>query len=290
MSLLGLAVASTGCSMVGWKYDYGGRHYTMTKENSDYHAKAIRDVRTRYGDPQAQTDIANLKGACELFQKYAAEAPDPGSFTPARELLDADVRSTCARWHQQEHRDQQATDEKNRRDEVVQVREARSRQREEESRQRDTERREQYRRVITQRIERESKVLEACEANAPARANRRRHEEIARSNPAAALQKQCAPQRGTKTVKSECRDANGFTRTCSKSVPGEVIGYACPKSMDTEVVQIGLHQLGLLDTPPYPEDDSIQPGDETCEKTQASVKKAREMLEESAGTTTGALQ
>jgi hypothetical protein len=94
-----MALLVTGCGVVGWKYDYEGKRYTMTQANSEYHQNAIADVRQRYGDPAAQHDLANLKGACELLQSYAARAPDPGQFTPARELLDRDARMTCAKAH-----------------------------------------------------------------------------------------------------------------------------------------------------------------------------------------------
>jgi hypothetical protein len=98
------ALAEAGCASVGWQYKYDGKEYTMTQENSDYHQRAIADVRSRFGDPAAQFDVANLKGACEMLQRYAAGAPAPGQFTPARELLDREARTTCAKAHSLETR------------------------------------------------------------------------------------------------------------------------------------------------------------------------------------------
>jgi hypothetical protein len=100
----GILPTLAGCGTVGWKYRYDGKEYTMTQSNSEYHQHAMADVRSRFGDPAAQVEVANLKGACELLQRYAAGAPDPGQFTPARELLDREARATCAKAHSVETR------------------------------------------------------------------------------------------------------------------------------------------------------------------------------------------
>jgi hypothetical protein len=85
-----------GCS-VGWQYSYRGKQYSMTQASIDYHRAAIADVQRRHGDPRLQEDPDQLRQACTLLQKYAAESPEPGAFTPARELLDAEASVACGR-------------------------------------------------------------------------------------------------------------------------------------------------------------------------------------------------
>jgi len=63
----------------------------------------------------------------------------------------------------------------------------------------------------------------------------------------ALVRKQCTPRTESVSVRSECKDENGFKRTCTKNVAGDVVGYVCPKTMDAEAVQLGLYLL--LQTP-----------------------------------------
>lgn len=275
------AALAAGCSVVGFRYHYAGQSYTMTKENSDYHEAAVKDVRIRFGDPAAQEDVAKLQGACELLQRYAADAPDPGSFTPARDLLDADARMTCAKWHQneetakreREHERRRAADEARRAAHDRKV--ADEKHAEEEQRLRET-------------VDRESRTVRLCDSSASARAARKRHSEILDGAPGALVRKQCSARMETQTVKADCRDTNGFTRPCTRTVStGEVSTYVCPKSMDPEVVQLGLYQLDLLDGYPYPEDRSIRIRDNDCDEARARLEQAQRKLggEQTAGGT-----
>jgi len=272
-ALLGSALALAGCGVVGWQYQYGGQHFTMTRENIEYHQRAVKDVRTRYGDPSAQEDIAKLNGACELLQKYAAEAPDPGSFTPARDLLDHDARATCGKA---QHLTEQAAREAQRR----QHEEQRAREQAAREREREAEKNERERQRLVAMLDRDTKTVETCDSTEGARAARKRRAELLDKAPGATVRKQCTPQRETRNVRSECKDANGFVRPCTKTVAGtDIVNYVCPSTMDPELVQLGLYQLDLLDGYPYPEDHSIRVRDSDCDEARARVKQTRERLE-----------
>ncbi len=273
IALLGVALALLGCGVVGWQYRYGGQQYTMTRPNIEYHEQAIKDVRTRYGDPSAHDDIAKLKGACELLQKYAAEAPDPGSFTPARDLLDGEARSTCQKA---QHLKEQADLEARRR----QQEEQRAREQAARERERETEKTEREKQRLVAMLDRDTRTVEACDSTEGARAARRRHAELLDKAPGATVRKQCTPQRETRSVRAECKDANGFVRPCTKTVAGtDIVNYVCPSSMDRELVQLGLYQLDLLEAYPYPEDRSIRLRDSDCDEARARVKQTRERLD-----------
>lgn len=288
-TVLATMLASTGCSIVGWKYSYRGQQYTMTKPNSDYHEHAIRDVRTRYGDPLAQEDVAKLKGACELLQKYAAEAPDPGSFTPARDLLDAEAHTTCAKWHAAEDVEETKLANQRRQQEFQQRQDEARLAYEARERQRESERQEQQRQQLAAMIQRDSQTVEQCNATESVRTARRRHAEILRNDPGATVRKLCTPRMEMQAVKSECKDANGFTRSCTKSVAtGDVASYACPKTVDPEIVQLGLYQLNMLDSYPYPEERSLRVSDQLCDDAQGRLKQAREKLDGTASPSVGA--
>ena len=273
-TLLATALSSlAGCGVVGWQYRYDGQQYTMTRPNIDYHEHAIKDVRTRYGDPAAQEDLAKLKGACELLQRYAAEAPDPGSFTPARDLLDEDARRTC---NKAQHLKAQADLEAQRR----QHEDERAREQAARERQREAEKSERERQHLVAMLERDTKTVEACNSTEGARVARKRHMEILDKAPGAIIRKQCTPQRETRNVRTECKDANGFVRSCTKTVAGtDIVNYVCAATMDPELVQLGLYQLDLLDGYPYPEDRSIRVRDSDCDEAHARVKQTRERLE-----------
>lgn len=283
-TLLGAAFALAGCGVVGWQYRYGGHQFTMTRPNIEYHEHAIKDVRTRYGDPAAQEDVAKLRGACELLQEYAAEAPDPGSFTPARDLLDADARSACKKaQHLKEQADREAQRQH--------YEEQRSREQAARERERETEKRDRERQHLVATLDRDTKTVELCDSTEGARAARRRHSEILDKAPGVTVRKQCTPQRDTRSVRTECKDTNGFVRPCTKSVAGtDIVNYVCPSNMDPEVVQLGLYQLDLLDGYPFPEDRSIRVRDSECEDVRARVKQTRERLEGNTATSVAGAQ
>ncbi len=268
-----LTILVAGCGIVGWKYDYGGHPYTMTKESSDYHRKAIADVRGRFGDPQVQDDPAKLRGACELLQKYSADAPDPGQFTSARELLDADAHTACGRATAAAREASSQAEQKERRARAERNEAERERKRTEEQTANEKHR-------LTAAFDRATQAVAACDETADARAARKRHASILEQHPGQLVQKQCSPRRDTLSVKAECKDANGFVRPCTKTVQGaDVTGYSCPKSMDAEVVQLGLFELDLLDGYPYPADRSIRVRDAECDTAKANLAEAKEKLE-----------
>lgn len=269
-----LAVVSSGCGFVGFKYSYRGHAYTMTAENRDYHQEAIRDVRGRFGDLHSEEDVAKLKGACELLQKYSAGAPDPGSFTSARDLLDGESSVICHRWHEREARARAEAEQEHRQEEWRQERAMREQQRE-------TDKRAEERQRITSGLERDERLMATCDSTETARAARKRHADILERGAGVEIRRSCAPRVGTQTVSATCKDTNGFTRACSKAVStGEIIGYTCPKTMDAETVQLGLFQLDLLEGYPFPEDRSIRVRDEDCDEARARVAKGRAKLDE----------
>lgn len=160
-----------------------------------------------------------------------------------------------------------------RRAEAEHEREARSRAQEDARRASERER-------LGAMLEAESRTIETCAATEQARAARSRREEILRNQaPGATVRKQCTPRTEVHAVKSECKDANGFTRTCTKSVAGDVVGYVCPKTMDAELVQLGLYQLDLLDRYPFPEDRTIRVSDESCNRAKTRAGELRTKLE-----------
>lgn len=269
-----LAGLTIGCGFVGFKYSYGGHEYTMTVENRDYHQAAIRDVRGRFGDLRSEEDAAKLKGACELLQKYSAAAPDPGSFTSARDLLDGESGVVCHRWREREAIARATAEQEHRQEEWRQEREMRERQREADKRAEERQR-------VTSALERDDRLIATCDSTDAARAARKRRAGILERGAGLEIRKSCAPRVGTQTVSSTCKDANGFTRACTKAVStGEIVGYTCPKSMDAETVQLGLYQLDLLESYPFPEDRSIRVRDEDCDEARARVAKGRAKLDE----------
>lgn len=89
-----------------------------------------------------------------------------------------------------------------------------------------------------------SAVLAACASSEHARAARARHLEALRSGIAAEfVRKRCREKHETETVRTECKDANGFSRTCSRQVAGDLLGYVCAKELDAEMVKLGLFAL-----------------------------------------------
>jgi hypothetical protein len=246
----------------------------MTAENRDYHQDAIRDVRNRFGDPHSEQDAAKLKGACALLQKYAANAPDPGSFTSARDLLDGEAGEVCHRSHVLEAQAEAEAKQARREQEYRQKSAAEEQRRQEEHVAQERER-------ITSGLERDEKTVATCESTEAARAARKRHADILERGAGMEVRKTCAPRVGTQNVSATCKDANGFARACSKTVStGEVLGYTCPKALDPEVVQLGLYQLDLLDGYPFPEDRAIRVRDQDCDDARSRVTKGRAKLDE----------
>jgi hypothetical protein len=191
-----LAILTAGCGMVGWKYDYAGHPYTMTKESSDYHRKAVADVRSRFGDPRIQEDPDKLKGACELLQKCSADAPDPGQFTSARELLDADAHTTCARSSAaaREASSQAASKEMHARSERNQA---------ERERKRSDEQTANEKQRLTLAFDRATQAVAACDVTADARVARKRHATLLEQHPGQLVHKQCSTRRDTPREEDE---------------------------------------------------------------------------------------
>lgn len=146
-------------------------------------------------------------------------------------------------------------------------------------RQSEDVRRDRERQALVTDLERDKRAIEACDASEPARAARRRRRTILESgSPGATVRKECSPRTEMQAVTSACKDENGFQRTCTKNVPGDIIDYVCPKSMDEEVVRLGLYQLHLRDDYPYPEDRTLG-RDEDCERVRARAKQVEGRIE-----------
>ena len=124
-----------------------------------------------------------------------------------------------------------------------------------------------------------SRTLERCDSSEQLRTSRRKHEEMMHGDAAAtSVRKQCAPRAEMRTVTSDCVDANGFSRKCTKTVPGDVVSYACPKTMDQEVVQLGLFQLGMLDDYPYPAEQTAGLDERSCQRARARATELQSKL------------
>jgi hypothetical protein len=281
---MGMAMALTaGCGVVGFHYTYRGHVYTMTKENSDYHEAAVHDVRTRFGDPDAQHDVPKLQGACDLLNRYAADAPSPGSFTPARDLLDAEAKSACHRAEKAREHEKLAAAQDRRQAEHEREQREREAQRERERREREREQQAREESRLAASAEQDQRTLATCTATEAARAARKRHADILEAAPGATVRKSCRPRYETRSVTTDCKDANGFARRCTQAVStGEVAGYTCPASMDAEVVRLGLYQLDLLDGFPYPEDRLLRVRDTDCDAARARVTQTPPKLDQAA--------
>lgn len=112
-----------------------------------------------------------------------------------------------------------------------------------------------------------------CAATALPRAVRRRHEELVESS-GAYLRDHCTPKHALVAMKVECKDANGFTRSCTKQVAGDVIGYECSKGTDPEIVKAGHYALGFTQAYPFPEDERIEVSDGDCERARMLIDRA----------------
>ncbi len=188
-------------------------------------------------DPRSSSPSTPAHASRPRAKRYAAEAPEAGSFTPARDLLDAEAQSTCHRWQAREEAERERSDQQRREDEARREHVAREHQRDEERRAHERER-------LSTELERNERMVATCDASEAARAARKRHAEILDRAPGATVRKSCTPRFETRSVKSECKDANGFAPPCTQTVStGDVSGYACPKTLDAEVVQLGLYQL-----------------------------------------------
>jgi hypothetical protein len=121
-------------------------------------------------------------------------------------------------------------------------------------------------------------VVARCDATAPLRARRAKHDELRRSEePRRYVQKRCTPRHDTYTATVPCKDANGFARTCTKQLPGdEIIGYFCPTTLDKDTVRLGLFQLGFAENDPFQDELVLPVTDAECEAAAARLK----MLEE----------
>lgn len=139
---------------------------------------------------------------------------------------------------------------------------------------------ERQRRAIAPELDREKRILAVCDASRDARAaRRRRHALLENGEAVAAVRKQCAPRREVQVVSGECKDENGFKRPCAKNVAGDVVGYICPKTMDPELEQLGLFQLGF-GAYPYPEERQLRVDDVECERATLRLKELTQRLSE----------
>lgn len=248
--LIGVGAFVAGCN-VGFKHRYAGHDYTMTMENSEYLDSATQDMKTRFGNLNAEEDPAKLAAGCAQLQQYVASAPDPGHFQGAGEILSGHAREVCVRArHVKEHTDELAFRTKQRATQDA------SRAKLE---QRDQDRRdvEERARLIAS-IERDSGPAQYCTDSATARAARRRHEQILAGAPAAIVREKCKPR--------------------SRSSMGEVDAYVCPATVDADVAKLGQYQLRLAEYP-FPEDRDIRFTDAQCDSAQARLQAAREKLE-----------
>lgn len=186
-------------------------------------------------------------------------------------MADSFVQNVAAAKRDAEHAERKAELERERR--------AGRARHDEEERKVLAQRREQERKRLTAELDRAQATVEVCRASVEGRAARKRRAELLRTEaPATAVRKRCTPRAGVHTVAAECKDENGFVRPCTKTVPGGVVGYSCPKDMDAESMQLGLYQLELIDYP-FPEDNGIRVSDELCETTQSRFQTLRAELE-----------
>ena len=255
--------AAVACGIVGFQYEHNGQRYTMTRESIDYYEESSKSVQTRFGVVALQTDPQKVKGACDALQGYVANAPDPGSFTSAKLLLEVDAANACSRWQSMEATARaEAETKKLRQEREEAIADAENRRREEaESRQRAQ---------LQSQMDRDSRLVADCEKTADARAARARHLSIIQSAPDDTVKKKCTPRKEMISQTGQCTDANGFVRTCTKQVPGEVVGYTCPKSIDDETRQLGLFRLQLIEYP-YPQDFAIRLRDDQCDEAKARL-------------------
>lgn len=189
--------------------------------------------------------------------------------------------------------DKRAEERQARQDEVQREIDNQRRQREEERHLADRNRKAQIQAAHEQDLSRQIKarrdVIATCDATKEARTVRNRHLQL-KQTAGALVRQNCRPRNGTESVQVQCKDENGFVRTCSKQVPAGVVGYSCPKDTDPEVVKIGLFELGLSDSWPFPEDESIRVRDDDCDRAADSLKLLEAQLQENASLTTDANQ
>jgi hypothetical protein len=286
-------MVALGCGALGWKYEYRGQEYTMTQTSIEYHENAVRDVWERFGNLETERDIAKLEGACHLLGQYFANAPSPGSFTSVRSVLHTDLGRVCQRAERLKEEAvqhaQRAVAAREQEERERAYRERAERDRAAQQAALDRERAERERADLARVLMRDGSIVESCDSTREARDARKRHLEILASKPGDLVSSTCRPQRAVQTVRGECKDANGFVRSCTKQVVSdEVTGFTCPKSMDPEVVQLGLYRLGLLDEYPYPEDRAPLMRDAECDAARNRLLQAQERLEALSATAGGA--
>jgi hypothetical protein len=94
------------------------------------------------------------------------------------------------------------------------------------------------------------------------------------------VQSKCVARREVGTVQGECKDANGFVRSCPKQVVGDVVTYVCPKSVDPDVAKAGNYVLFGTEYP-WPEDQQIGVQDDACDRAADRAARLRAQLGES---------
>ena len=234
---------------------FGAGCYTSIRENTEFptRLKACRSIsECQVLEMQARRDVGECTEKITIYM--LAEGPKRISCNDARENLqkaeDKVARLNAARLEEQ--RVQQ---------------ERRDEERAEQERQTALENEQERKRLEQQQrqasLDRFVSLVAACESAKDARAALKKHAEIMQNDPAAFVQKRCTPKREAIPVQGQCTDTNGFVRTCTKQVAGDLIGYTCPKSVDPDVVKLGLYRLNLIDDP-FPEDRQIGLLDTQC--------------------------
>jgi hypothetical protein len=253
-----LAAALTGC-------------YSSVAPNTDFPPRlraCTSLIECQVVEQQARRDVAECAKQQTIY--VLAQGPTHLSCDDAsRNLKDAEEKVAKLRETQVE---QQQADLQARQEESIQRRADALRAQRESQVAADRNRLEAQASFTQQTVDR-------CEATRDARARRRQHAEILQQSPSDTVQKKCTPQRAMQPVQAQCTDSNGFVRSCTKQVPGDVVGYACPKSVDPDVAKLGAYQLGLGGgVYPFPDDLSIGVQDQQCDTAAARLQAIHDQL------------
>ncbi len=255
--------------------------YTSTLENTEF-PKSLDACRT-LAECEAISVRAIREGAiCSDHTTIYLIAPGPKhlSCEDARDNLQK-AEGKVAKLRDVEI-ERQRSEQERERQRLIDAQEERARKMAQEHR--DVERAR-----LSEQIDHQVVIVTKCAATKDARDARARHMDILQNqDPATFVQKHCTPKREMNTVRNTCTDDNGFVRSCTKQVPGEVIGYSCPKNLDPEVVKLGLFRLGMADDGyPFPEDRGIGVGDDECDRASTRLNELRIEMGAPAGADSG---
>ena len=244
--------------------------YTSLKENTAFPASLNgcgTIVDCEVVEMEAQRDLGGCTTKTTIY--VLAEGPKHISCGDARENLgNIEDKLAKLRAADADHRMQEA--QKKADLQVVELE-----QREEQSRER---RAQQEKDQLASQVARQAVVVQTCDVTKDARVARKKHMDILHNQrPGAFVRGHCTARHEMSTVQSQCTDANGFIRTCTKQVPGEdIVGYSCSRSIDTDIVKLGLFQLNLSDGYPFPLDQQIEVHDEDCEVASSRLKELQD--------------